>query len=453
MRLLQAYYVQSMGTLIRHIRGLLHIRFVRDLLTMQTGTLLLMAAGLLSSVAFARLLGKDSYGLYVVIVAFAGTAGAFFNIGQGQSLYVFFSESYARRDRSAMAAVLANFFFVAICNIALLGLLALLMPTLSTKFYGSADIGNAARILCFFQMTEIGNSMTLILLQSLRRIRLKIVLEQAANLSYLTLAIVVLFMGGNITAVLLTQLAVSAFFLPISLIVLSVIAKQHTLPGIREVIRVPWRKSRQYLAQGLIITVDKTIGNFFPQGLFFAFSLFVPAAFVGVARIAVQLANIPRSILLPQAGDLSTPALAVIRTQGVDALRKTSAKVIKHALAFQALMTLGAAFAFPPIIFYLYGQEYREAIPLMLGLLPMMLLGALGIVNSPLLRLYRRTEWSIAAGVLNWTCMLMALFLLLKFVPPTETFLIVYLIGQLVPLLLTLYVFWILLRQPKLQVS
>jgi O-antigen/teichoic acid export membrane protein len=442
-----------MGSPIVFLRGLLRIRFVRDLLTMQTGSLLLMGAGLLSSVMFARLLGKDSYGLYVVIVAFAGTAGAFFNIGQGQSLYVFFSESYARRDKGAMAAVLANFLFVAVCNIVLLGLLALIMPIVSMKFYGSPDIGNAARILCFFQMTEIGNSMTLILLQSLRRIRLKIVLEQAANISYLTLAIVVLVMGGKITAVLLTQLAVSAFFLPVSLVVLSIIARQHTLPGIREVVRVPWSKSRQYLAQGLIITVDKTIGNFFPQGLFFAFSLFVPAAFVGVARIAVQLANIPRSILLPQAGDLSTPALAVIKTQGISALRKTSAKVIKHALAFQALMTLGAAFVFPPIIFYLYGPEYRDAIPLMLGLLPIMLLGALGIVNSPLLRLYRRTEWSIAAGFLNWTCMLSAMFVLLRFFSPATTFLSVYFIGQAVPLLLTLYVFLFLLRQPKVQTA
>lgn len=293
--------------------------------------------------------------------------------------------------------------------------------------------------------------MTLILLQALRRIRLKVILEQAANISYLTLAIVVLFMGGKIHAVLLTQLSVSAFFLPISLIVLSVIAKKHALPGIREVLHVPWNKSKQYLAQGLIITIDKTIGNFFPQGLFFAFSLFVPAAFVGVARIAVQLANIPRSILLPQAGDLSTPALAAIKTQGIGALRKTSAKVIKHALAFQALVTLGAAFVFPPIIFYLYGQEYREAIPLMLGLLPIMLLGALGIVNSPLLRLYRRTEWSIAAGVVNWTCMLLGMFVLLRFLAPAPTFLIVYLLGQLIPLLLTVYVFLVLLRQPERQ--
>jgi hypothetical protein len=89
--------------------------------------------------------------------------------------------------------------------------------------------------------------------------------------------------SGKVQAVLFTQMIVSLSFLPVSLVALKIIAKKEDVPGIRETLRVPFGESKQYMGQGLIITADKTIGNFFPQSLFFVFSLFVPAATVGVA--------------------------------------------------------------------------------------------------------------------------------------------------------------------------
>jgi O-antigen/teichoic acid export membrane protein len=431
----------------RHILGLKRLPFVRDVLTIQAGSLVLMAAGFLSSIAFARFLGKDGYGFYVVVVAFAGTASSFFNIGQGQSLYVFFSEAFGKKDRRAMSAVLINFLEIACTNVVLLGVLAFVLPMISEQIYGSPEIGMYARILCFFQMSEIFNSMTLTLLQSVRRIRLKVILEQSANLSYLGLAVLVLFLGGKVQAVLFTQMIVSLSFLPVSLVALKIIAKKEDVPGIRETLRVPFGESKQYMGQGLIITADKTIGNFFPQSLFFVFSLFVPAATVGVAKIAVQLANIPRSILLPQAGDLSTAAFGRMKAEGVAVVRKNAAKLIKHALAFHALLTLGAAIAFPPIIFYFYGAAYWDAIPMMLWLLLVLLINSLCIANSPILRLYRKTEYSIIVGLLNWVFMIGGMLLLLKVLPPKPVFVFTYLIGQLTPLLITGYIFTNLLRK------
>jgi O-antigen/teichoic acid export membrane protein len=291
--------------------------------------------------------------------------------------------------------------------------------------------------------------MTLIILQSLRRIRLKVFLEQSANLSYLGLSIAILFFGGKIWSLLLTQLFVSLFFLPISLVTLFIIARKHSLPGIRETLRIPFSESRQYLAQGLIITVDKMIGNFFPQGIFFIFSLIVPASSVGIAKIAVQLANIPRSILLPQAGDLSTAAFGRMMSQGTQVVRQNAAKLIKHALAFHALLTLGAAVAFPPIIYWFYGAEYWSAIPMTLWLLCIMLMNSFYIANSSILRLYRRTQYSIMAGVLNWSIMIPCLFLFVRFLSPSTAFLLTYTIGITTPLLLTLYIFLRLLKRQE----
>lgn len=432
--------------ILRYILDLRRLPFVRDVLTIQAGSIVLMGAGFISSIIFARFLGKESYGLYAVVLAFAGTAMSFFNIGQGQSLYVFFAEAYGRKDRRAMSAVLANFLSIALFNMILLSILAWIMPMLSTRFYGSPTIGYYGQILCFFQMSEIWNGMTNVLLQSIRRIRLKVILEQSANLSYLSLAIIAVIMGGGIKSILIVQLSVSVLFLPISLIMLAYAAKTYNLPGIRECVRIPLRESSQYLVQGLMITADKIIYGFFPQGIFFALSLYAPAAFIGSARIAVQLANIPRTILLPQAGDLSTVAFAKMKNQGVLVIRKNAAKLMKHALVFHAVLSLGAAIVSPFIIVWFYGSEYWDAVPMTLWLLLILLISSLHIVSSPLLRLYRKIELSIVVGLLNWIFMITALVVFIRVCSPQTTFLITYAIGQITPLILLWYIFKRLLR-------
>lgn len=426
----------------RYILGLRKLAFVRDVLTIQAGSMVLMVAGFASSIVFARLLGVETYGLYAVVLAFAGTFSAFFNIGQGQSLYVFFSEAYGKKDRRGQATVLANFITVAAANVILLCILAAIMPLLAKQFYGSRAIGDYARILCFFQISEIWNSMTLIILQSVRRIRLKVLLEQSANLSFLGLAIVTLLLGGKMWSLLLVQLGVSLVFLPISLITLSIIARKHQLPGIRETLRIPFRESKQYLVQGLIITADKTIGNFFPQGLFFALSLFVPASFIGIARIAVQLANIPRSLLLPQVADLSTTVFAAMKTQGVTVMRKNAAKLMKHAFLFHAVVTVSAMLVGPFLIHIVYGLTYADVIPLTLWLLLIQIVQPLFLINSPLLRLYRQTMVSIFVNILSWGIMITTVIIFAAKLAPDVIFLISYVIFQACQAVITWYVFY-----------
>ena len=433
-------------SLLSYTFGLRKVPFVRDVLTVQSGSFLFMGAGFLASIAFARFLGKDLFGTYAVVMAFAGTATAFFNIGQGQSLYVFFAEAFGKKDRRAMSAVIANFLMVAAVNVLLLGLLAFVMPTLSDALYGSPEIGKLARIYCLFQISEIGNSFTLILLQSIRRIRLKVILEQSANLSYLALAVLALVFHAKVRGILLIQLSVSVFVLPVSLLVLASIARKEGLPGIREILRIPFRESNQYLVQGLIITVEKTIGNFFPQGLFFVASLFLPASKMGMIRIASQMTNITRSVVLPQAGDLSTAAFGRMKAEGVMVMRRNAAKLIKHAVAFHALVSLAAAAVFPFVVYYAYGASYLDAIPLVLILLPLSLPVSLCIANSPLLRLYRKTPYSITQAVFSWILMLGTVWIGGVTGHPLAGFVIAYGIGMTMPLMMTAYIFLSLLR-------
>jgi hypothetical protein len=84
---------------------------------------------------------------------------------------------------------------------------------------------------------------------------------------------------------------------------------------------------------------------------------------------------------------------------------------------------------------------------MMLWLLLVLLINSLCIANSPILRLYRKTEYSIIVGLLNWVFMIGGMLLLLKVLPPKPVFVFTYLIGQLTPLLITGYIFTNLLRK------
>ena len=435
--------------LMRYILNLRRLRFVQDVFTIQLGTSLFMLAGFLASIAYARFLGKEQYGFYAVVLAFAGTVGAFFNIGQGQSLYVFFSEAWNRKDKSAMAAVIANYVQIGIVNMFALGVLCVLMPMLSQHLYHDPTIGNLARIYCVFQMTEIWNGMSLIMLQSLRKIRLKVWLEQSANLLTLGSAVTVLALGGGVRGMLLTQLAVGLIAIPVFLLCVRSHVRETLFPSIRDVLHTPFRQSVTYLKEGLLIIADKMIYNFFPQGIFFILSLFVRPKVIGMLRIALQIANIPRTILLPQAGDLSTVAFAKMKTESVTVIRKNAARLIKHGLALHALLTAGAAALAPFVILKLYGVEFADAIMPTEWLLLILLITSLHLTSSPLMRLYRKLPLSIAIGLLNWICMIAVLFVMLQWTNGIVAFLSVYLVFELVPLLLPVYIYGILL--PKEQ--
>lgn len=436
--------------IVSYIAGLRRLPFVRDVLTIQAGSLVLMIAGFAVSVIYARVLGPEEYGLYAVTLAFAGTVSALFNIGQGQSLYVFLSESYAKKDSHAMAAVLKNFLVIACVNVLLLLLLALIIPLLGSTLYGRSDIGTFAQIMCLFQITDLWNSATLTIMQSVRRIRPKVLLEQAANLSFMGLSVLAVLMGYGVGAIVIVQLAVSAFFVLLSIIALRDTAIRYNLPTPLAVLRVPWKESSQYFFQGLVMTLDKTIGNFFPQGLYFLFSLLVPKSAVGMVKIAVQLAMIPRSILLPQAGDLSVTGFARLMQQGMDSVRAGAKKLILHALGLQVVLSLCSVLILPFIVRGFYGPAYEGVIHIAIALTLILVLQALCIANGPVLRLLRKMQYSILGGIAGWILMIGTLLILAENVPSTVAFIAAFLAGQISPLIVTWYLFHSLLKPQPL---
>ena len=107
-------------SLQRRLAALLRMRFVHDMLTMQFGTLLYLTVTFGSSIAFARLLGKDTFGVYAVITSFVAMFALLCNLGQGTALFVFLAEEHGKKSIAGMSAVLRNYLNIACINAAVL---------------------------------------------------------------------------------------------------------------------------------------------------------------------------------------------------------------------------------------------------------------------------------------------------------------------------------------------
>ena len=183
-------------------RSLQRIPFVRDVATMQLGTFVYLAATFASSIIVARLLGVEHYGIYAVALAFTGTVNIFLNVGQGTSLLVFFAEEYGKKDKQGMATVLRNYLHLSLLNSIVLLALAATAPLLTKSLHGREDIGWYCSLLFLFDLLDIWNSATLILFQAIRSIRLKVILEQAANLGVIGLSVLAVLSWVNLLCVL-----------------------------------------------------------------------------------------------------------------------------------------------------------------------------------------------------------------------------------------------------------
>jgi O-antigen/teichoic acid export membrane protein len=421
------------------------ISFVRDVFTLQIGKIVYMGLTLISSILFARMLGVEAYGIYAVVLAFVSTTKTFLNISQSGALQVFLAEAYGRGDTREMGRVLKNFLNVSLLNTIVLLSLAIGAIRISTLFYENETIGTLARVLFIFTAIDAVNSAVLIVLQAVRRITLKAVLEQSAIALWVTLSAVALFLGFGVMGVIGAQLLASTCMVPISIAVLVRVGRQKGLPSLSDVLRIPTRETSTYFTQGLWYSLDKNLGNLYPSGLFFILSLVALPESVGIARIALQLASLPLSFLLPQVTELSATVLANFTRDRIDHIRSAATKIIRASMIIHAVVSVGAILTFPVLIRLFYGEAYVPAIPITLWLIVLALPSPLCTLNSPLLRLWRRTDASALLTAIMAITMWTVIYTLSSTIGALPGFLVAFAVGQFMPLIVTLILFqWIL---------
>ncbi len=425
------------------------IPFVRDVMALQVGNAVGLANGLLTSVLYLRLLGQDSYGTYAVVLAFTATFTTVVNWGQAAALSTFFAEQYGRRNQDGMAHVLGYYAIMTAFSGCLIGLMMLAAPPLAIALYSDTTVVPLARLSFAVIFLNAIPGVLFAVLQTVREVKTMTFIDQSINALHLAVSSILLLLGYGVASIFVSRIILLLLLLPLLVILYRRLAAKYGLPPMRSVFAVRLRNMREYFVQGFWIGIDKNIGNLYPNLFFTIISTVAPRSTVGIARIAFQLSGLPRMLLLNAANQMAGTVLPTIAGRGHAVLRQTCARLLKHALFFHAVLSLGTIVVLPVAIVLLYGHKNSAVITPTLLLTLISILSALNVNNTPILRLFRKTWVSTlwSAGSIAISSLL--LWALLRAQPPLTALIAATLAYYVVNQGITLYIYVILLqRQP-----
>jgi O-antigen/teichoic acid export membrane protein len=429
------------------VRSLLRVRFVRDVLTLQTGSFFYAGLGFLKSILFARLLGLHSFGQYAVVLAFTGVLEIFLNMGQSQAALIFFAEEYGKKNRRGMARVMHYFGVLSLFSALLLCAFFVSAHALAQWLYHDWNLGTFAQLEFFGAFVGMINPFFQIAIQTVREIKRLTILQNLEALLQLTFSSLFLILGFGISGIFLGVAASALCMLCVYLWTYSHLRTRYDLPTFRQA----WHErggELSYFIQGFWIAVDKNISSLYNQGTLMVLSLIAPPSIVGIAQLAFKLGTIPMAFFLPQISQMAMSTLPSVAAQGKATLRRTCAKLIKHTVAVHAALSFALLPAIPVIVLLFYGQQYANVIVPALWFTLIQIMSALAIVNTPLFRLFRKAYIPaiVRSGV--FPLEIGSLLLFGYFVSPIAGFVASFFTAYLSNHILSLYLYHFLRSEP-----
>lgn len=387
------------------------VPFVRDVATMQVGRVIAIGSSFLSSILYARFLGLSGFGLYAVVLAFVGTFGIITNLGQQATLITFFAESYGKKDKEGIRIV--SHYYVTLCLIAscILGLIALVAPTITELIYEDRTVGQLARLVFLSSFFEFPFSYVAIALQVTREIRLLTIAENAKIVLQLGLSVLLLTMGYGVAGVLMGSVLGAACFVLFSFIAYPRIRRKYNLPSFKEMAQ-PADTTRmwKHWKDGFWIAIDKNIGNLYPNIFLFVLSLTSTQAIVGLVRLAFKLGNLPASLVLNSVSRLSTSVLPAVASRGKKVLKQNIRKLVTHSVGLMFLATIGALVCVPFFLPLVYGEHFKVAAYPFAVIAVLHLSFSLHTFTTPILRMYSKIYIASMFNIMSMIASLVAFF-------------------------------------------
>lgn len=382
--------------------ALLRRPFVRDAGVLQLGGFAALGVNFLLSVALARVLGREEYGSYALVVSTMTTISLLKRLGQDYVATTDLAAAFARRDRPAARRALVAFNAINLWSTALVIPPALLLaPWITGWFYGNSGLGEPLRLsllppiwaMCFATLT--------VALQCSRRMVRLTVLENANNIS---LAVYGLLGGlaGGVVGVFWGQALASLVFAVLGAATYRwLVEREPLLPGLGALARSSWRAGRSVAREfrsGLAVAVDKNLVSLYPLAPILLLGTLAPTDQVALLRVAMSYLALPLLALSAVSRLLMVKLPELAETQPTR-VRRFFLQVTAVGGASSILLTLPFVLLAPWFIGLFYGPDFAEAA----GLVPLLaldpLLAGFGIAAGPIFRTYRRNLWAVWANL------------------------------------------------------
>jgi len=365
---------------------------------LQTGKFFSVFLSVIGSIALARLLQPELYGIYGLVFAFVGLVGIFTDWGGSYAGLTLLAEAYAQKDKEAIKNILTYFVKITLLAIGILGILSIVFaPFLTDLIYQNSQVGQWARIILVAVFIGIFYNLLVIVLQSLRKIKKLTILESINKVAYLVFPVGLLWAGFGLAGVIWGHFISSFIFLILSFLIYSSLAqKKEYLPSFKEIFSNFGKiKINKYFKFGFLIALDKNIGRLIALLPVLILGYLTSPAEIGYFKIALGYITIPTLVLGP-ISRLLMVQLPKSKSYGLDILKRHFFKTTLYSGAIATLMLIPFVVLAPFLINLFYGREYSPSIQLVYYLAIMTILSGLGVGISSFYRTVNRMKTSIA---------------------------------------------------------
>ncbi|MCC6173796.1 MAG: oligosaccharide flippase family protein [Chloroflexi bacterium] len=385
------------------VAGLGGRSFVEALATLQAGSLGLTAISFVASVALARILEPAGYGTYTLVMSAGTTIGLARRLGQDYAATTRLAEGYGARDQRSIRDALVFYVFLSVLtSVVVLPPAMLFAPWLGEHFFGGTEIGPLLQLYLVQGFWAVVPGLTVIALQSSRRMATLVGLENTQSLAMSLLPVGLVLLGSGVAGVFVGQVIASLLGLVIgAYLYLRVRRDDPIFPSVADLTRgvvrpgVPLWPWTRY---GLSIALDKNLVSLYTLAPILLLGWFVPEEQVGELRVALSYMAIP-AVLLTPISRLLMVDLPRLRVTSPERVRPVFLRVTLLGVAVSTLLAVPFAavawFAIP----LLYGGAYHAAAPLTLVILLDAATLGLGIAAGPIFRTYDRTDLPIRTSL------------------------------------------------------
>lgn len=378
-----------------------HISFVKDTAVMQMGSGFSTFINILASVAFARILLPEKYGVYSLVFALAGLFALFMNLGADRATLILFADAFEKKDKKEVLNIFIYFLKISlIVSLGIGGLAIIISPIVSTYMYGDPYVGELVRLVILANILGVFYEIISIILQVMRKIKGYVFFDNIKNLLRILFGFALIFSLG-VFGVLVGYLLSVIVSMILSIFAYSYLQRKYEiLPSFKEIIN-NWKGVyiRNYFKFGFLIAVNQNIGQLYSVLPVLFLSLFYPTETVGYFNIAMKYVSLPLVFLSP-VSQLLAVRLPQLKASSSPLFARNFYKVslISGVIAF--FLIIPAIIIAPFVIKFFYGSLYIESIKIVYWLIPFTVLSGFSVGIGPLFRTLNRMKEIITINFL-----------------------------------------------------
>ena len=354
-----------MKRIINKFKELTKVMFIKDTLTLEIGTVSIMAMSFITSIIMARTLHAQKYGVYALILSLYGLVNFFEDFGIKKTTVIRIAEARAKKDYALISDILALFLKLSIgLGLCIFVIGFIFSPFLAHILYGNKEIGIFAGILFLTIPLKIFYEFSCAVFHGFGMMRYLAINENIFRLCKTILIVLSLLLGFELWGIIIS-LVMSSFICSIIAVLMyeKIRRKKKNIPSLFEVLaRIGKIRGNIHFNFGLLMALDKSVFNLF--GILPVLLLARVAAYsdIGSFKIAKDLITSLVFLFWPVYRSLCVKLPIVLVEEGKHKLKKIFLKVSLVSGIMGIMLAVILLAATPWVINSFYGQEYFSAV-------------------------------------------------------------------------------------------